>query len=89
MQQRRILSEKQINAELLNGNLATPKWYFPVMGVLGIGVVIGFITILYMFNRGLGVTGLAGPVYWGLFITIPLPFDRIAHSPNLSPPGTQ
>ena len=52
MQQRRILSEKQINAELLNGNLATPKWYFPVMGVLGIGVVIGFITILYMFNRG-------------------------------------
>ena len=32
MQQRRILSEKQINAELLNGNLATPKWYFPVMG---------------------------------------------------------
>ena len=69
MQQRRQLDEKQINRELLNGNLATPKWYYPVMGVLGVGVLIGFATILYMFNRGLGVTGLARPVYWGLFIT--------------------
>ena len=63
---KKILSEKQINAELLNGNLATPKWYFPVMGVLGIGVVIGFITILYMFNRGLGwvyKAGLLGFIY--------------------------
>ena len=80
MQQRRILSEKQINAELLNGNLATPKWYFPVMGVLGIGVVIGFITILYMFNRGLGVTGLARPVYWGLFITTFVFWVGISHA---------
>ena len=68
MQQRRQLDEKQINRELLNGNLATPKWYYPVMGVLGVGVLIGFATILYMFNRGLGVTRLARPVYWGLLL---------------------
>ena len=80
MQQRRILSEKQINSELLNGNLATPKWYFPVMGVLGIAVVIGFSTILYMFNRGLGVTGLARPVYWGLFITTFVFWVGISHA---------
>ena len=80
MQQRRILSEKQINSELLNGNLATPKWYFPVMGVLGLAVVIGFATILYMFNRGLGVTGLARPVYWGLFITTFVFWVGISHA---------
>ena len=80
MQQRRTLSEKQINSELLNGNLATPKWYFPVMGVLGIAVVIGFSTILYMFNRGLGVTGLARPVYWGLFITTFVFWVGISHA---------
>ena len=80
MQQRRILSEKQINSELLNGNLATPKWYFPVMGVLGLAVVIGFSTILYMFNRGLGVTGLARPVYWGLFITTFVFWVGISHA---------
>ena len=52
MQQRRQLDEKQINRELLNGNLATPKWYYPVMGVLGVGVLIGFATIVDMFYRG-------------------------------------
>ena len=79
MQQRRILSEKQINAELLNGNLATPKWYFPVMGVLGTRVIIGFITILYMFNRGLGVTGLARPVCLDFFITTFVFWVGISH----------
>ena len=80
MQQRRQLYEKQINRELLNGNLQTPKWYYPVMTVLGLGVLIGFSTILYMFNRGLGVTGLARPVYWGLFITTFVFWVGISHA---------
>ena len=80
MQQRRKLGQKQINRELLNGNLQTPKWYIPVMIVLGSGVLFGLGTIFYMFNRGLGVTGLARPVYWGLFITTFVFWVGISHA---------
>ena len=80
MQQRRKLSQKQINQELLSGNLKTPKWYIPTMLFLGFFVVTGFAVILYMFNTGLGVTGLSRPVYWGLFITTFVFWVGISHA---------
>ena len=59
MQQRRALDEKKINRELLIGNLQTPPWWMPTVIVLTFFVIIGWILIGLMINKGLGVTGLS------------------------------
>ena len=68
MQERRILSEAQINQGLLNGVLGTPSWFWKaallLMTVLGGGLTA--ITVMLLF--GLGVTGLGRPVFWGFMI---------------------
>lgn len=80
MQQRRTLDQVETNRILLNGQLDTPKWWLPTVIGLGIVVVIGFVIIGFMVNRGLGVTGLSRPVYWGLFITTFVFWVGISHA---------
>lgn len=80
MQQRRVIDQVETNRILLNGQLNTPKWWFPTVLGLGFIVVIGFIIIGFMVNRGLGVTGLSRPVYWGLFITTFVFWVGISHA---------
>ena len=80
MQQRRTLEQVETNRILLNGQLDTPKWWLPTVIGLGIVVVIGFVIIGFMVNRGLGVTGLSRPVYWGLFITTFVFWVGISHA---------
>jgi molybdopterin-containing oxidoreductase family membrane subunit len=80
MQQRRILDEVAINHELLRGNLATPKWWLPTVLGLLVVVLFGFTLMGIMFNKGLGVTGLNRPVYWGLFITTFVFWVGISHA---------
>lgn len=80
MQQRRTLDQVETNRILLNGQLNTPKWWLPTVIGLGIVVVIGFVIIGFMVNRGLGVTGLSRPVYWGLFITTFVFWVGISHA---------
>ena len=80
MQQRRQLDQVYTNRKLLNGQLDTPKWWAPTVTVLGIVVVIGLIVIGVMVNKGLGVTGLSRPVYWGLFITTFVFWVGISHA---------
>jgi molybdopterin-containing oxidoreductase family membrane subunit len=65
---------------LLNGQLDTPKWWAPTVVTLGIAVLIGLIVIGTMINKGLGVTGLGRPVYWGLFITTFVFWVGISHA---------
>lgn len=80
MQQHRELSEQQINVQLLNGALATPRWWkWAVFGLLII-VLAGFATFGYMINRGLGITGLNRPVFWGAFITTFVFWVGISHA---------
>jgi molybdopterin-containing oxidoreductase family membrane subunit len=69
MQERVRLTDAQINRDLLRSIFETPKWYFLLVGFLGIIVLLGFAAAGYMINRGLGVTGLNRPVFWGFFIT--------------------
>jgi len=69
MQERVKLSDAQINRDLLRSIFETPKWYFILVGVLGLIVLCGFASAGYMINRGIGVTGLNRPVMWGFFIT--------------------
>jgi len=69
MQERVRLTDAQIIRDLLRSIFETPKWYFLLVGFLGIIVLLGFAAAGYMINRGLGVTGLNRPVFWGFFIT--------------------
>jgi molybdopterin-containing oxidoreductase family membrane subunit len=80
MQQRRVLTEKDTNRILLNGQLNTPSWWLPTVLGLGVIVVTGFVIIGFMINKGLGVTGLSRPVYWGLFITTFVFWVGISHA---------
>jgi len=80
MQQKRELDQVYTNRVLLNGQLDTPKWWAPTVATLGVVVVIGLIVIGVMINKGLGVTGLARPVYWGLFITTFVFWVGISHA---------
>jgi len=80
MQQKRELDQVYTNRVLLNGQLDTPKWWAPTVSTLGVVVVIGLIVIGVMINKGLGVTGLARPVYWGLFITTFVFWVGISHA---------
>ena len=80
MQQRRELDQVYTNGKLLNGQLDTPKWWLPTVSILGVVVLIGVVVIATMINKGLGVTGLARPVYWGLFITTFVFWVGISHA---------
>ena len=80
MQQRRNRDQAYVNRVLLNGQLDTPKWWAPTVVTLGIAVLIGLIVIGTMINKGLGVTGLGRPVYWGLFITTFVFWVGISHA---------
>ena len=80
MQQRRELDQVYTNRKLLNGQLDTPKWWLPTVSILGVVVLIGVVVIATMINKGLGVTGLARPVFWGLFITTFVFWVGISHA---------
>ncbi|MEK7215489.1 MAG: NrfD/PsrC family molybdoenzyme membrane anchor subunit [Chloroflexota bacterium] len=68
MQERRVLTDIQVNRSLLSTVLDTPNWYWPVVGALSI-IVGGFLTtIILMITFGLGITGLNRPVFWGFMI---------------------
>ena len=69
MQEGRVLSDREINRDLLRSVLTTPRWFWIAVGLLGIVVLAAMSATGYMVNRGLGVTGLNRPVVWGFFIT--------------------
>ena len=69
MQEGRPLTDRQINRSLLGTLFEHPLWYWGLIGVLGLFVLGAMCATGYMFNRGLGVTGLNRPVMWGFFIT--------------------
>ena len=69
MQEGRSLTDREINRGLLNTLFENPTWYWTVVGALAVVVVGSMCAAGYMFNQGLGVTGLNRPVMWGFFIT--------------------
>ena len=69
MQERVKLTDAQINRDLLRSMTENPLWYWLLVGFLGLCVLVAFGAVAYMFNRGLGVTGLNRPIMWGFFIT--------------------
>jgi len=69
MQEGRVLTPTEVNRDLLRSILDAPKWFWPVVAILGLVVLAAAITIGIMINRGLGITNLNRPVVWGFFIT--------------------
>ena len=68
MQEHVQLDQKQINEDLLKGVLRTPKWWLPSTLLLTVIFLTGMGAFGYMLNKGVGVTGLNRPVFWGVFM---------------------
>ena len=69
MQEGRPLTDREVNRDLLRSIMAPPKWYWPAVGITGTIVLATMVYVGFMFNRGLGLTGLNRPVMWGFMIT--------------------
>ena len=69
MQEGKVLGHQQINRDLLRGVFENPVRYWAMIFFLGIIVLGAMSAGGYMINRGVGVTGLNRPVFWGFFIT--------------------
>ena len=69
MQEGRPIADREINRSLLNTLFENPLWYWGLIAFLAVFVLGAMCAAGYMFNRGLGVTGLNRPVMWGFFIT--------------------
>ena len=69
MQEGRPLTDREINRGLLHTLFEHPKWYWGLVAFFAIFVIGSMCAAGFMFNRGLGVTGLNRPVMWGFFIT--------------------
>ena len=68
MQEHVQLDQKQINYDLLKGVLRTPKWWLPATTFAFLVFIIGLSAFGYMLNKGVGVTGLNRPVFWGIYM---------------------
>ena len=69
MQEGRPISDREINRALLRPLFENPLWYWGLVAFFGLIVLGAMCAAGYLFNRGLGVTGLNRPVMWGFFIT--------------------
>ena len=69
MQERVVLTDKEINRDLLRSSLETPLWWWLAVGFLTLVVLTAAGAFGYMVNQGIGVTGLNRPVMWGFFLT--------------------
>ena len=68
MQEHVQLTQKEINDDLLSGIFKTPKWWLGSVLLLALVFITGIGAFGYMVNKGVGVTGLNRPVFWGFFM---------------------
>ena len=69
MQERVIMSDQEINNELLRSVFEHPMRFWVGAGVLGMFVAMWLISLSWMVYWGVGTLGLNRPVYWGFLIT--------------------
>ncbi len=69
MQEHVALTQKEVNDSILAGILGMPKWWLGAVVFLTLVVFTGLGSFGYMVNKGIGVTGLNRPVFWGFFMT--------------------
>lgn len=71
------------DAVLLRPILHTGPRFYLTSAVLALVVALGVYAYWTQYNRGLGVTGLGRPVYWGFYITSFVFFIGISHAGTL------
>ncbi len=69
MQERVIMSDREINNELLRSVFQHPMRFWVGALALGVFVAMWLISLGWLLYWGVGVTGLNRPVYWGFLIT--------------------
>ena len=68
MQEHTQLTQKRINDDLLHSVFTIPRWWPGSTLILLLIFIAGACAFGYMINKGIGVTGLNRPAYWGVFI---------------------
>lgn len=69
MQERVIMSDQEINNELLRSVFEHPLRFWVGATILGGFVAMWLVSLGWLIYWGVGVTGLNRPVYWGFLIT--------------------
>ena len=80
MQEHVQLTQRQINDDLLDSVLRTPRWWWPAVIVTALIFLTGMGAFGYMLNKGVGVTGLNRPVFWGVYMVNFVFFIGISHA---------
>lgn len=80
MQDRRYLTDVQINDTLSNSALRTPLHWYVISGFLASIVLVAVICVVFMVNMGLGITGMGRPVMWAFFLTNMVFWIGISHA---------
>ncbi|MSQ10929.1 MAG: molybdopterin oxidoreductase [Dehalococcoidia bacterium] len=68
MQERKVLTELQINDRLLWPVLETASWWWPAVTVAALVLGCGVTAVTIMVTLGEGTTGLNRPIFWGFMI---------------------
>jgi Ni/Fe-hydrogenase subunit HybB-like protein len=81
------MDEKHINlvedAILFEPIRRTGKTFYLTLLILGASILWGVYAYHYQYRHGLGVTGLARPIFWGVYITNFVFFIGISHAGTL------
>lgn len=80
MQEHVQLTQRQINDDLLDSVLRTPRWWWPAVIITAVVFLTGMGAFGYMLNKGVGVTGLNRPVFWGVYMVNFVFFIGISHA---------
>ena len=80
MQERRVLTDRQMNRDLLDTVLNTRLWHIALLLLTGALATAGVLTAAYLFNRGVGILGVNRPVMWGFLIVNFIFWVGISHA---------
>lgn len=64
----------------MRGALETPGWWKYAVAGLAFFVIAGLVVFGFQINKGLGITGLSRPVFWGAYITTFVFWVGISHA---------
>jgi Ni/Fe-hydrogenase subunit HybB-like protein len=80
---RAALAESELERTVLGPLRHTTKFYWGIVGALGLVVAAAVGLLARQWTVGLGVTGMHRPVYWGVYITNLVFFIGISHAGTL------
>ncbi|MEW6377231.1 MAG: NrfD/PsrC family molybdoenzyme membrane anchor subunit [Thermodesulfobacteriota bacterium] len=81
MEEKRLKQEE--DAILFEPILRTGKTYYLTLSILVAVISWAVVAYLFQYREGLGVTGLARPIFWGVYITNFVFFIGISHAGTL------